>query len=133
MARTGCMLSLVSALMAAVVLAGVSSADGAPAPAQIISYLAVPREIGPSGGLVVIQADVRNALACRLKLLSRQSFAVVYSHAPSYACESGYFSPHVQVGANASSMRRTVTFEVIVTNATSRAVALVRVGIAARA
>ncbi len=114
------------------VLVGGAPAASAPARAQIISYQSVPRELGPGGGLVVIQADVRNALECRLKLLSHQDFAVVYSHAPSYGCQSGYFSPHVEVGANPSSVSRTIMFEVIVTNATSKAAALVPVRIAAR-
>jgi hypothetical protein len=85
---------------AVVVLVGGLSAAGAPARAQIISYQPLPRNLGRNGGLVVIQADVRNALECTLKVLSRQGFAVVYSHAPSYGCQSGYFSPQVEVGAN---------------------------------
>jgi hypothetical protein len=126
------MLTFVSGLVAAAVLVGGPSAAAAPARAQIISYQTVPRELGPNGGLVVIRADVNNALECRLKLVSHQGFAVVYSHAPSYGCQSGYFSPHVVVGGNPSSVSRTVMFEVLVTNATSKAGALIPVKIAAQ-
>ncbi len=125
------MLTFVSGLAAVVVLVAAAPGAGVPSRAQIISYQSVPRELGANGGLVVIQADGRNALECRLKLLSRQSFAVVYSHAPSYGCQSGYFSPHVEVGSNPSSLSRTLTFEVLVTNATSKASALIPLRIAA--
>jgi hypothetical protein len=124
-------LSFVFALTA-ITVAEAAPAVGAPPPAHIVSFQAVPRELGPDGGLLVIQADVRNALECRLKLVSDQHFAVVYSHSPSYGCQSGYFSPHVQVGANPSSVSRTIMFEVIVSNATSKAVARVPVRIAAQ-
>jgi hypothetical protein len=133
-ARSRGLRTFVPGLTAALVvlIGGPSAAAAAPVRAQIISYQAVPRELGPNGGLVVIQADVRNALECRLKLLSHQGFAVVYSHAPSYGCQSGYFTPHVEVGANTSSVGRTISFEVIVTNATSKAGALVPLRIAGR-
>jgi hypothetical protein len=92
------MLTFASGLATVFVLVGEPSAVGAPARTQIVSYQPVPRELGPYGGLVVIQADVRNALECRLKALSRQGFAVMYSHAPSFGCQSGYFNPHIEVG-----------------------------------
>ena len=132
MARGRRIATFISGLAGVVVLVAGAPAAGVPARAQIISYQAIPRELGDGGGLVVIQADVRNALECRRKLVSRQAFAVVYSHAPSYGCQSGYFSPHVEVGANTSSVSHLITFEVFVTNATSTAGALVSLRIAPR-
>jgi len=63
--RSRRMPTLVSGLAAFVVLVGGPSAVGAPTRAQIVSCQAVPCELGSEGGLVVIQADVGNALECR--------------------------------------------------------------------
>lgn len=106
--------------------------NAAPGHARILSDQAVPRSLGPYGGLVTVQADVRNALSCQLKVKSAQGFAVAYSHAPSYHCQSGYFTANVRVGANPSNVPRTLVFAIRVANATSSATGLVPLKVEAK-
>lgn len=114
-----------------VACAPVAAAEARPR-AEIVSKQPLPRMLGPAGGLIVIQADVRNVLQCTIKVLSHQPFQVIYSHAPSFGCQSGYFTPHILVGPNQSSLTRTIMFEIVAKNATSTARAFVPVKIATK-
>jgi hypothetical protein len=70
------------------------------------------------GGTLVVTGTVKNATTCRLELLSRQSFSVVYSHNPK-GCAGGGYSARVTIGPNPSAVRRTVAFALVARNATS--------------
>ena len=60
---------------------------------------------------------VEHATSCQLRLLSRQSFPVVYSHNPTTACgPPAVYSAFVTIGANPSPVKRTVAFALVAVN-----------------
>ncbi len=86
---------------------------------SVLSAQATPGTLGPNGGQVVVTGAVKHATSCQLRLLSRQSFPVVYSHNPTTACSGGSFSADVTIGANPSRVRRTVAFVLVARNGPS--------------
>ncbi len=89
-------------------------------PSAVLSVSVTPAKLGAGGGTAVIAALVENAKQCQLQLLSKQSFAVVYSHNPRN-CASGGFSARVTVGANPTTVPRTVAFSLVASNLASEA------------
>lgn len=88
-------------------------------PASVGSVSVTPSALSAAGGTSVIDATVKNATTCQLNLLSKQSFAVVYSHAPR-SCSSGTFVAKVTIGPNPSAVKRTVAFSLVASNDVSR-------------
>jgi hypothetical protein len=82
----------------------------------VLSARAAPSALGPNGGQAQVTGTVKHASSCQLELLSRQSFPVVYSHNPTTACHDGDFSAHVTVGANTSTVKRTIAFALVARN-----------------
>jgi hypothetical protein len=82
----------------------------------VLSAQAVPDALGQSGGQVIVTGAVEHAASCQLRLLSRQSFPVVYAHNATTACSGGSFSAHVTIGANPSPVKRTVAFALVARN-----------------
>ena len=99
----------------AVVASPDASAGTLPVPV-VLSARATPAALGPGGGQVQVTGTVRHAGSCQLRLLSHQSFPVVYSHNPTTACRDGNFSAHVTIGANPTPVRRTVAFALVARN-----------------
>ncbi len=89
------------------------------AKAEIVAVQVLPRALGKGGGLVVVESDVENALSCQLRVLSHQSFRVVYSHNPSPGCQGGYFTADILIGRNPALVAHTVAFALVVRNKTS--------------
>jgi hypothetical protein len=79
---------------------------------------ASPASLPVTGGTVTVSGTVKHATSCQLRLLSSQSFPVVYSHNPR-SCAGGTFSAKVTVGPNPTSAARTVSFALVATNGTS--------------
>jgi hypothetical protein len=98
---------------------GAPSAWAATLSPTVLSASATPGALGPAGGQVLVSGTVNDAVTCQLVLLSRQSFPVVYSHNATTECQDGNFSAHVTIGANPSSVKRTVAFALIARNGTS--------------
>ena len=86
----------------------------APAP-LVLAASATPAEVGFHGGTVVVNGRVKNAATCQLRLLSHQGFPVVFA-SNKRPCTST-FSARVTIGANPSTVSRTVAFELIAQNA----------------
>lgn len=107
--RTTLLMALASVAM---VVGWSGQAVAAPAPLVLAAY-ATPNALGPSGGTVTVTGRVRNAFACRLVLLSRQSFPVIYSHNFNRSCENGDFSARVVIGPNPTQVKRTVAFSLV--------------------
>ncbi len=83
----------------------------------VLSVRATPAGLPRSGGQVQVTGVVEHAASCQLRLLSRQSFPVVYSHDPTTACSStGIYSAFVTIGANLSPVKRTVAFALVAIN-----------------
>jgi hypothetical protein len=87
------------------------------APAVVLSASAAPGGLPAHGGTVSVKARLDHATSCQLQLLSRQSFAVVYSHNPR-TC-AGEYSARVTIGPNTTPVRRTVAFALVARNAAS--------------
>jgi hypothetical protein len=85
------------------------------APAAVLSASATPAQLPSTGGTVAVTARVANATSCQLQLLSRQSFAVVYSHNPKDC--SGNYSARVVIGPNTTAVPRTVAFALVARSA----------------
>jgi hypothetical protein len=97
-----------------------TSASAATLPHALIeSVYATPGALPASGGQVHVVGRVEDATSCRLVLLSRQSFPVVYSHNPTTACAYGSYSAFVTIGANPTAVRRTVAFALVARNGPS--------------
>ena len=99
-------------------------ASGAPAPAGVpvvLSAGATPGNLSAGGGVVAVAATVENATTCQLQLLSKQSFAVVFSH-NSRSCSDGKFSAQVTVGPNSTQVQRSVAFGLVAKNGASSSV-----------
>ena len=105
-----------------VVAAGGQSRASASTPggpdAVVSSVSASPADLGASGGTVALSGRVANAKTCQLKLLSNQSFPVVYSHNPK-ACSTGSYSAQVTIGPNPTAVQRTVAFALVARNRAS--------------
>ncbi len=86
-------------------------------PVVVLSAAAAPGQLPATGGTVSVRARVDHATSCQLQLLSRQSFAVVYSHNPR-TC-GGDYSARATIGPNATPVPRTVAFAVVARNAAS--------------
>ncbi len=108
--------ALLGSLTLGSLVLGAPSALAATASPTVLSASATPGALGPAGGQVLVSGTVDNAATCRLVLLSRQSFPVVYSHNPTSSCQDGSFSANVTIGANPSSVKRTVAFALIARN-----------------
>ena len=85
------------------------------APAVLLAH-ATPAALTAAGGQVIVTGAVEHAASCQLRLLSHQSFPVVYSHNPTTACRDGSFSAHVTIGANPTPVKRTVAFALVARN-----------------
>ena len=86
---------------------------------QVLSVHATPGTLRAGGGTVTVTGRVQHATSCQLRLLSRQSFPVVYSHNPTKSCRSGSYLAHVTMGANTKAIKRIVAFVLIARNSTS--------------
>jgi hypothetical protein len=82
-------------------------------PPQVASLRAVPANLGPSGGTVMVRATVSGAESCQLKLLSSPKVAVVFSHNPTTACRSGVFSARITLGPNSSPLGQLVVLALV--------------------
>ena len=94
------------------------SAGPKPPGAAVLSAYATPNPLPSVGGHVTVTGRVEHATSCQLKLLSHQSFPVVYSDNPT-SCTSGAYSADLVIGANPSPVRRTVAFALVASNETS--------------
>jgi peptidoglycan-N-acetylglucosamine deacetylase len=77
----------------------------------VLSARAVPSSLRSAGGTIDVVGAVAHAASCQLELISHQSFPVVYSHNPTSACRDGTYRAHVIIGANPSSVQRTIAFD----------------------
>ena len=84
--------------------------------ATVLKAQAAPAELPASGASFTITGVVAHAASCQLELLSRQSFAVVYSH-NAKSCRGGAYSARVTVGPNTTGVPRTVAFALVARNA----------------
>ncbi len=87
-------------------------------PSHVLSAVASPATLGPSGGTVTVEARVAHANTCQLELLGSAPLRVVYSQNPR-SCTSGGFRAHVRIGANPGRTSATVKFELAARNGTS--------------
>jgi hypothetical protein len=132
--RTALCTFVISGLVSAGCLVAPSAAYGSgrsSSPAVVVSVSATPSVLPPGGGNVTVTGKVQNASSCELKLLSSQSFPVVYSDSPK-SCRDGNFSAHVTIGANPSPVRRSVSFDLVARNTTSSSTAAFRLTLAAK-
>jgi hypothetical protein len=83
----------------------------------ILSTDASPQRLGPAGGTTTVQAFFRHATTCRLKLISGQSFPVVY--ATNFRACSTTLKTYVTVGGNPSPIARTVEVALVARNKSS--------------
>ncbi len=97
-----------------------ASAPGAPDVA-VTSVVAAPADLAAGGGTVTVTGTVEHASSCRLELLSRQSFPVVYSRNPK-ACSTGPYSARVTIGPNPTAVPRTVAFALVAGNGASTSI-----------
>lgn len=83
-------------------------------PASVIyAVSASPPVLGPHGGIAQVHKVTEHSATCQLKLLSHQSFPVVYA-TNARSCTG--FSPKITVGANPTTVERTVAFELVAKN-----------------
>ncbi len=113
--RLGGAVALAMTAWAGPLFAGATSAS-ASAPATpspvVLSARAAPAELPAAGGTVTVAARVDHAATCQLRLLSRQDFAVVYSHDPK-TCAGGAYSARATIGPNPTAVPRTVAFALV--------------------
>lgn len=89
--------------------------NAVPAPA-VLSATTDPPALGYRGGRTLVTGRVRTSVTtCQLKLLSHQSFPVVYSAHPK-RCRVN-FHAYIAVGPNPTPVYRSVAFELIARNA----------------
>jgi hypothetical protein len=89
-------------------------------PPAVVSVSVTPAKLPAAGGTVAITAKLENATTCQLQLLSKQSFALVYSE-NARSCSNESFSAKVAVGANPTTVPRTVAFSLVASNSASHA------------
>lgn len=88
-------------------------------PPVVLSFSASPGMLPPAGGVVMVRGRVKLATVCQLRLLSRQSFPVIFSHDPTSRCRNGTYSARVTIGANPSPVRRSVAFALMASKGAS--------------
>ena len=113
MRRVVGVVAFVVAVLVPTATAGAStlnSATAAPAP-SVLAVSATPSALSFHGGTVTVNGRVRNAATCQQRLLSHQNFVVVFA-SNSHRC-STTFSAHVTIGANPTTVPRTVAFELV--------------------
>ena len=98
-----------------------------PAP-FIASVSASPQQLGQLGGNPTIRASIKNAKSCQLKLMSQQSFSVIYSTA-ARPCGTS-FTAHVTVSANPTAVHRSIAFALIARDGSSSFKAYFYIGLA---
>ena len=111
--RATALVALVVAVLVPTATAGASTLNAstaAPAP-SVLAVSATPTALSFHGGTVTVNGRVRNAATCQQRLLSHQNFVVVFAN-NSRRCSST-FSAHVTIGANPTTVPRTVAFELI--------------------
>ncbi len=115
MRRVSVLVMVVLAIAVPAATAGAStvSATVVPAP-SVLAVSATPSALSFHGGTVTVNGRLRNATTCQQQLMSHQGFAVVYGHG-SRRCSST-FSARVTIGANPTTVPRTVTFALIAHN-----------------
>ncbi len=86
---------------------------------EVLSVRALPGYLWDRGGHVTVVGRVEHAKSCQLRLLSRQSFQVVYSHDPTDACRNGTYTAHVTIAPNPTPVQRSVAFELVARNGAS--------------
>jgi Peptidase A4 family len=84
----------------------------------VLSVSAAPAQVGSHGGAVVISGKLKRASSCQLRLLSHQSFPVVYASNARHC--AGNFSAHVTIGANTTPVERSVAFALVARNGKRR-------------
>ena len=80
----------------------------------VTSLAASPTVLGPGGGVVRARAELYDAAHCRLELLSRQDFPVVYASNLRPCVAS--FTAKIEIGANPTNLDRVVSFELVATH-----------------
>jgi hypothetical protein len=117
-------------LISQIALISSSVAAQLPPRAQVLSWRAFPDSLGPAGGQIAIEADVRQALLCQLQVRPQRSFHIFYSRDASPACQDGYFVANIRVGPNPYRRRQSITFVLVASNSSSTATATIRVPVA---
>ncbi len=107
-AAGGALLSAFSPLAGGTALA--ASPPG-PRP-QVLSVGVSPGRLGATGGPFRVDARATGASTCQLRLVSKEPFAVVYSH-NARSCASGHFAARVVVGAPPAPRVRELRFALV--------------------
>jgi hypothetical protein len=84
----------------------------------VLSVSTSPAQVGSHGGSVEVVGRLRHAATCQLRLLSHQSFPVVYA-SNVRSCTTS-FSARVTVGANPTPVERSVAFALVARNGRRR-------------
>ena len=116
MRRSAALVLLVLAILVPAATASASTLDGAaavPAP-SVLAVSAAPSALSFHGGTVMVNGRVRNAATCQLRPQSHQGFAAVFAR-NSRRCSST-FSARITIGANPTTVPRTVALELIARN-----------------
>jgi hypothetical protein len=99
-------------------------------PTTIQSIGLSPANVPAAGGVIIVTGTITNATSCQLKLLSHQSFPVVYAN-NTRTCPI-VFTARITVGANPSHVPRTVAFALTARNQSSSFTGQFYVHLAAR-
>jgi hypothetical protein len=91
---------------------------GGAVPAVVSSVSVTPRAVGMAGGTVQVTAQVEGAVTCQLKMLTAQSFPVVYA-TNVRPCAGGTFSAKVIVGARGEQPKPSIPLVLLVRNSIS--------------
>ena len=105
-----------------------TTAPHPPAQPLVLSLRPDPAQLRRHGGTVTVSGTLKNAATCQLELLSHQAFPVVYA-SNARPCGAS-FSAKVIVGANPTSVERTIAFALVVRNGSKSFTARVYVDIA---
>jgi len=100
------------------VVPAISSATTLPH-VMVESVHASPSALPPGGGKVQVTGTVQHADSCQLQLLSPQRLLIVYPHNPTTACRNGRYSASVVIGANPSTVNRTISLALVARNGSS--------------
>jgi hypothetical protein len=90
-------------------------------PVTVQAITVTPSALSDLGGTVTVNAQVGSATTCQLRLLSSQSFQVVYAHNPRPCAGDGTFTAYISLGGNPTQVTRTVTFELLASSGTVKA------------
>jgi Peptidase A4 family len=107
----GVCLALAPAASAATKRTGARRQPVTDATPVVLSASAAPSQLGSHGGTVTVNGRVKDALSCQLKLLSHQSFPVVFATNPRRCTTT--FTAHITIGANPTPVPRVVAFELV--------------------